>query len=115
MRDLPQQIKAKADWLRITPNALVVACLRDGLEAMDDSLTAICPPPIVVQFWSVSHAKSRRKAISAADAMVLETIESMLRKRNGPILDTIVRHALSDQWDVTLKQILREADALPVE
>jgi hypothetical protein len=36
----------------------------------------------------------------------------MLRERSGPILDTIVRLALSEQWDVSLEQILRDADVI---
>jgi hypothetical protein len=112
MNNLPQRIKAKAEWLRVTPNALVVACLRDGLDAMDDPMKAMSPPSIVTQFWSVSHAKSRRKASNASEAMVSETIENILRSRSGPIVDTIVRCALFEEWDVTLREILREADAL---
>ena len=111
MNNLPQRIKAKADWLRITPNALVVACVRDGLEAMDDPMKAIVPPPIVTQFWSVSHSKSR-KAVDFTDVIALEALENVLRNRSGPILDTIVRCALFKEWDVTLRDILREADAL---
>jgi len=112
MGELPQRIKAKADWLRMTPNAFVVACLRDGLEAMDSPAKALIPPPIVLDFWSVSHAESRRKATNAGDAMVMETLEASLRKRSGPILDTVVRYALCEKWDVTLKEILCDADAL---
>jgi hypothetical protein len=115
MGELPQRIKAKADWLRMTPNAFVVACLRDGLEAMDSPAKALIPPPIVFDFWSVSHAESRRKATSAGDALVMETLEASLRKRSGPILDTLVRYALCEKWDVTLKQILRDADVLSKE
>jgi hypothetical protein len=44
--------------------------------------------------------------------MVLETYEAILRKRGGPILDTIVRLALSEQWDTSLEQILRDADVI---
>jgi len=112
MGELPQRIKAKADWLRMTPNAFVVACLRDGLEAMDSPAKALVPPPIVQEYWSISHAESRRDAKSAIDAMTMETLEAILRKRGGPILDTVVRYALSEKWDVTLKEILCDADAL---
>jgi hypothetical protein len=115
MGELPQRIKAKADWLRMTPNAFVVACLRHGLEAMDSPAKALVPPPIVFEFWSVSHAESHRKVASAADAMVMETLEPILRKRSGPILDTVVRYALREKWDVTLREIMRDADALSDE
>jgi hypothetical protein len=112
MFDLPQRIKARAKWLRVAPNALVMACLRDCLEAMDDPRKALVPPPIVVDFWAVSHAKQRPKAAGAIEAMVLKSYEEMLRERSGPILDTIVRLALSEQWDVSLEQILRDADVI---
>ncbi len=52
MGELPQRVKAKANWLRMTPNSLIVACLRDCLEAMDDPSKALVPPPIVVEFWT---------------------------------------------------------------
>jgi hypothetical protein len=112
MANLPQRIKAKAEWLRVAPNALVMACLRDCLEAMDDPRKAITPPPIVVNFWALSHAKLRPKAANAVESMVLESYEKMLRERSGPILDTIVRLALSEQWNVTLERILRDADVI---
>ncbi len=112
MFDLPQRVKARAKWLRVAPNALVMACLRDCLEAMDDPKKALVPPPIVVDFWAVSHAKQRPKAAGAIEAMVLKSYEEMLRERSGPILDTIVRLALSEQWDVSLEQILRDADVI---
>lgn len=32
-------------------------------------------------------------------------------ERSGPILDTIIRFALCEQWDVTLRQILEDAHA----
>jgi hypothetical protein len=105
MNDLPKRIKEKATWLRLSPNALVMACLRDCLAAMDDAGKAIVPPPIVVDFWTVSHAKRRPKAANA--------VEKMLRERGGPILDTIIRLALAEQWDISLKQILRDAGVLP--
>jgi hypothetical protein len=44
--------------------------------------------------------------------MVLETYEEILRKRSGPIIDTIVRLALSEKWDASLEQILRDADVI---
>ena len=113
--DLPLRIKAKAEWLRMSPNALVMACLRDVFAAMDNLAQAVVPPPIVVQFWSVSHAKERRRAKDAIDAMIMRNLDGTLRQRSGPILDTIVRFAVSEQWDVTLRQILRDADALPNE
>jgi hypothetical protein len=113
MADLPQRIKAKAEWLRVAPNALVMACLRDCLEAMNDPKKALMPPPIVVDFWTTSHAKLRPKAANSVESMVLESYEKMLRERSGPILDTIVRLALSEQWDTSLKQILNDADVLP--
>jgi hypothetical protein len=92
MGELPQRIKAKAKWLRVAPNALVMACLRDCLEAMDDPKRALVPPPTVVEFWAVSHAKLRPKPKGAAGAMVLETYETILRGRSGPILHVIVQH-----------------------
>jgi hypothetical protein len=110
--ELPKRIKEKAAWLRLSPNALVVACLRDCLAAMDDPKKAHVPPPVVVDFWAASHAKSRRKAKGAVDAMVLESLETIVRQRSGPILDTIVRLTLAEQWDATLEQILRDADVL---
>jgi hypothetical protein len=113
--DLPQRIKAKAAWLRITPNALVVACLRDGLEAMDDPTKALLPPPIVDQFWSASHAKHRRKPTDVIDAMIMKNLDEALRQRGDPILDTVIRLALSNRWDATLREILCDADALSSE
>jgi hypothetical protein len=110
--ELPQRIKEKAAWLRVSPNALVVACLRDCLAAMDDPKKAPVPPPVVVDFWAASHAKARRKAKGALDAMVLRSLESTVRQRSGPILDTIVRLTLAEQWDTSLEQILRDADIL---
>jgi hypothetical protein len=115
MSDLPQRIKAKAEWLRMTPNALVMACLRDGLEAMDDPAKAAVPPPIVVQFWSASHAKLRRKPANVTDAMIMKNLDETLRQRGGPILDTVIRLALSERWDATLREILRDADAVSNE
>jgi len=115
MNDLPQRIKAKADWLRISPNALVVACVQEGIEAMNDPMKAMLPPPIVAEYWSVSHAKAGREVGGSLDVMLLETIEGMLRKRSGPIVDTIIRHTLAEEWNVTLRDILREADALSDE
>ena len=110
--ELPKRIKEKAAWLRISPNALVTACLRDCLQAMDDSNKALVSPHIVVDFWAVSHAKSRRRATGAIEAMVMKNIDGTLRQRGGPILDTIVRLTLAEQWDVTLEQILRDADVM---
>ena len=110
--ELPKRIKEKATWLRISPNALVTACLRDCLTAMDDPRKAVVPLPIVVDFWTVSHARSRRRTTDAIEAMVMKNIDGTLRQRGGPILDTIVRLTLAERWDVTLEQILREADAI---
>ncbi len=110
--NLPQRIREKALWLRISPNALVTACLRDCLTAMDDPRKASLPSPIVIDFWAISHTKSGRKTAGAVDAMVMKTIGGTLRQRSGPILDTIVRLTLAGQWDVTLEQILREADVM---
>jgi hypothetical protein len=110
--ELPTRIKEKAAWLRVSPNALVVACLRDCLAAMNDPKKAHVPPPVVVDFWAASHAKARRKAKGAMDAMVQESLESIVRQRSGPILDTIVRLTLAEKWDASLEQILRDADVL---
>jgi hypothetical protein len=112
MGELPQRVKAKAKWLHVAANALIVACLRDCLDAMDDPKKALVPPPVVVEFWTASHAKLRPKPKGVDEAMVLETYEAILRKRGGPILDTIVRLALSEQWDTSLEQILRDADVI---
>ena len=112
MGELPQRVKAKASWLRMAPNSLIVACLRDCLEAMDDPSKALVPPPIVVEFWTISHAKSRPKAKGAVEAMMLETFGEILRQRSGPILDTVIRLALAEKWDATLEQILRDADVV---
>jgi hypothetical protein len=111
--DLTGRIKEKASWLRFTPNALVTSCLRDCLAAMNDPRKAILPPPVVVDFWTASHAKQRPKATSTVESMMLESYEKMLRERSGPILDTIVRLALSEKWDASLKQLLHEAGVLP--
>jgi hypothetical protein len=43
---------------------------------------------------------------------VMKNIDGTLRQRGGPILDTIVRLTLAEQWDVTLEQILRDADVM---
>jgi hypothetical protein len=112
---LPKRIKEKSVWLRLSPNALVVACLRDCLAAMDDSKKAVVPLPIVIDFWTVSHAKLRRKATNVFERGMMHSYEKMLRERGGPILDTIVRLALAEKWETSLKQILRDADVLPRE
>ena len=112
MNDLPQRIKLKAEWLRITANAFVIGCVEGCLEAMDDPMKAFAPPPIVVEFWSVSQAKLRPDpASNALEGMIQESYAEALRERSGPILDTIIRFALCEQWDVTLKQILEDAQA----
>jgi hypothetical protein len=113
MDDLPQRIKEKATWLRLSPNALVMACLRDCLAAMDDAGKAIVPPPIVVDFWTVSHAKLRPKAANVSERMMMDSYEKILRERNVPILDTVIRFALAEKWDTSLEQILRDAGVLP--
>jgi hypothetical protein len=110
--DLPQRIKDKAIWLRMSPNALVTACLRDCIAAMDDPKKAVVPFPIIVDFWAISHAKTRPKPTDVIDAMVIKNIDGTLRQRSVPILDTIIRLTLAEMWDVTLEQILREADAI---
>ncbi len=113
MTDLTRRIQEKAAWLHLSPNAFVVVCLRDCLEAMDDPKKAIVPPAIVVDFWTASHAKLRPKAGSAIDSMVQRSYETMLRERSVPILDTIVRLALNEQWDTPLQKILKDAGVLP--
>ena len=110
--NLPKRIKEKARWLRVSPNALVVSCVRDCIEAMSDPKKAIVPPPVVVDFWTVSHAKSGPKPADAINAMILKSSEEVLRQRGGPILDTVIRLALSGKWEASLEQILREADAI---
>jgi hypothetical protein len=109
---LPQRIKDKATWLRVSPNALVVACLRDCLEAMSDPKKAVTPLPIIVDFWTISHVKLRRKSKDSIDSMVMKSLAGIVRERSVPILDTIVRLALAEQWDVSLEQVLREADVI---
>ena len=82
------------------------------MEAMDDPMKAFAPPPIVVEFWSVSQAKLRPDpATNALEGMIQESYAEALRERSGPILDTIIRLALCEQWDVTLRQILDDAHA----
>jgi hypothetical protein len=115
MNHLPQRIKEKALWLRVSPNALVVSCVRDCIQAMDDPKKAVVPPPTVVDFWTISHAKSRHEPSDAINAMILKSSEGTLRRRGGPILDTVIRLALLHKWDATLEQILREADAITEE
>jgi hypothetical protein len=44
--------------------------------------------------------------------MVMNSLEGVMRERSVPILDTIVRFALSERWDVSLEQILRDADVI---
>jgi hypothetical protein len=113
--NLPARIKEKALWLRISPNALVISCLRYCLDAMDDPETALGPPGIVQRFWVVSHTKSRRKAKDAIDGMMMRKVDEMLRQRTGPIIDTVVRFSLCEEWDTPLWQILRDADVLSDE
>jgi hypothetical protein len=109
--DLPKRIKAKAVWLRMKPNALVVSCVRDCLLAMDDPKKAIVPLPIVVDYWTISHTKPRREPVSDM-WWVLRSLEGVVRRRGGPVLDTVVRLTVAEKWDATLEQILREADVI---
>ncbi len=111
--DVPNQIKGKIPWLQITPNAFVIRCLRDCMEAMDDPKKAFLPPPVVVDFWTASHARLRPKAKDGLEAMVMRSQATRLRERSIPILDTIVRLAQNERWDVDLKTILQEAGVLP--
>ncbi len=113
MISLPKRIREKAAWLQIKPNALVVACLRDCLAAMDDPKKAWVPPPIVVDFWTVSKAHLRAKPKDALGAMVLKMQEGMFRSRSGPLLDTLIRYALKEEWQTPLEQILRDAGVFP--
>ncbi len=110
--DVPNQIKAKIPWLQITANAFVIRCLRDCMEAMDDPKKALLPPPIVVDFWTASHARLRPKPQDGLEAMVLASQAAMLRQQSVPILDTIVRLAQNGQWNADLKTILRDAGVL---
>jgi hypothetical protein len=83
MNDLPQRIKLKAEWLRITANAFVIGCVEGCLEAMDDPMKAFAPPPIVVDFWSVSQAKLRPEpATNALEGMIQESYAEALRERS---------------------------------
>lgn len=113
--DLPKNIKEKALWLRISPNALVISCLRYCLDAMDEPHIALDPPAIVQKFWVVAHAKSRGKPKDAIDGMMMRKVDDMLRQRSGPIMDTVVRLALCEEWNAPLWQILRDADVLSDE
>ncbi len=110
--DLTERIKAKVAWLQISPNAFVMRCLRDCIEAMDDPKKALLPPPVVVDFWTASHARLRPKPKDGLEAMVLASQETILRQKSIPILDTIVRLAQREQWDADLKTILRDAGVL---
>lgn len=47
--------------------------------------------------------------------MIMKNLDETLRQRGGPILDTVIRLALSERWDATLREILRDADALSNE
>lgn len=111
--DLPERIRRAAVWLRMPPNAFVVACLRDCLEAMDDPKKAVVPPPIVVDFWTASHAQAKRKPKDAIDALVMQSYETMLRERAVPIFDTILRLVQKGEWNATLKEIMDDADVFP--
>jgi ribosomal protein L31E len=110
--DLPKRIKEKAVWLRVKPNALVVSCVRDCLLAMDDPKKAVVPLPTVVDYWTISHTKPRQPSPNGIDMWVLRSLEGVVRRRSGPVLDTIVRLTVAEQWDATLEQILREADVI---
>ncbi len=109
--DLPKRIKEKAVWLRMKPNALVVSCMRDCLSAMDDPKKAIVPLPIIVDYWTISHTKPRQEPLSDM-WWVLRSLEGVVRRRGGPVLDTVVRLTVAEKWDATLEQILREADII---
>jgi len=113
--DLVNLIRHKADWLRLKPNAFVVACLRDCLDAMDDPQKALRPPPIVVDYWTVSKAHLGPKAKDVIEKMVWGSQERMIRDRSGPILDTLIRFALKEEWETPLKQILSDAGVFPEE
>jgi hypothetical protein len=110
--DLPKRIKEKAVWLRVKPNALVVSCVRDCLLAMGDPKKALVPPPTVVDYWTISHTKPRQPSPSGVDMWILRSLEGVVRRRGGPVLDTIVRLTVAEQWEATLEQILREADVI---
>jgi hypothetical protein len=110
--NLPQRVKAKAEWLRMTPNALVMSCLRDCLGAMAYPHIARATPATVIHFWVISHAKSRPKPKGIEERMWFEGLTGILRRREGPIFDTIVRLVLAEKWEATLEQILREADVI---
>ncbi len=82
------------------------------LLAMDDPKKAVAPPPTVVDYWTISHTKPRQPSPSGIDGWVLRSLEGVVRRRSGPVLDTIVRLTVAEQWDATLEQILREADVI---
>ncbi len=104
-----KELRAKADWLRMKPNTLAVACLRDCINAMDDPKKAMVPPPIVVDFWTISKAHLRPKLRSTIEVITHNSQERMIRERSGPILDTLIRCYLKEEWETTLKQILTDA------
>ena len=111
---LPQRVHECAKWLHLSPNMVVTECVRDCISAMEDSSLAIVPLPIVIRYWTETNAKLRTRPSNATEAMMLHSLEKMLRGRTGPIMDTIVRFAQAQDWNKTLEQILREADAIPL-
>ena len=109
---LPQRVKAKVEWLRMTPNALVMSCLRDCLGALDHPHIARATPTTVMHFWVVSNAKSRPAPKSVEERMMLETLTGIIRRREGPIRDTIVRLFRTQKRDTTLEEILQQAGVI---
>ena len=111
---LPQRVHECAKWLHLSPNMVVTECVRDCISAMEDPALAVVPLPIVIRYWTETNAKLRAQPSNATEAMILHSLEKMLRGRSGPVMDTIVRLALAQDWNKTLEQILREADAIPL-
>jgi hypothetical protein len=112
--ELPVQIKEKAIWLGLRPNAFVVNCLWDCLLALSDPKKALLPPKTVVDFWTVSKAHLSPSVNSGLDAMVFHTQERMVRDRSVQIMDMVVRYVLKNEWETPLQTILRDA-GLPVD
>ena len=82
---------------------------------MDDPQKALRPPPIVVDYWTASKAHLEPKAKDVIEKMVWGSQERMIRDRSGPILDTLIRFALKEEWETPLKQILSDAGVFPEE
>jgi hypothetical protein len=83
-------VHGPSHWRRVEKNGLLLAT-RTGAD------------PVVVRLFALFHDSCRMN--DGSD-------DGHGGRRSGPILDTIVRLALAEQWDVTLEQILRDADVI---